>query len=185
MTRQFSRWSLASLFAVSVMVSAPAAWSAGETGSVSFSEDDKGAGEWAFEWHGYARMPLRLQGNPADVRFPYLVDDDYYQSGFNYLRNNEKEWVELFFGAKRDNTRFVAGLFASELSDWSKAAFPGQGGISTAFLEQGGQLGNWLTFRARAGMFWERFGYVQPYDTYLFGRTHISGLSLTARLFDM
>ena len=151
MSTRISRWSLASLFAVALMVSAPAAWSAGDTAEDSFSEDDKGEGEWTLQWHGYARMPLRLQGNPNDVRFPYLVDDDYFQSGFSYLRVNEKEWVELFIGAKRENTRFVAGLFASELSDWSKAAFPGQGGISTAFLEQSGQLGSWLVFRARAG----------------------------------
>ena len=44
------------------------------------------------EVHGYARMPLSTQG----TREPYLVDNDYYLSGFAYTRLYEPDWSELF-----------------------------------------------------------------------------------------
>src|SRR5689334_17766242 len=57
--------------------------------SVSVSKDapattDKTAlevGDVRFELHGYARMPLSAQSTPRE---PYLVDNDYYLSGFGY-----------------------------------------------------------------------------------------------------
>ena len=52
-------------------------------------------GDVKFELHGYARMPLTMQGS----REPYLVDNDYYLSGFAYTRLYEPDWSELFFSA--------------------------------------------------------------------------------------
>ena len=40
-------------------------------------------------------MPLSTQG----TREPYLVDNDYYLSGFAYTRLYEPDWSELFFSA--------------------------------------------------------------------------------------
>src|SRR4051812_47603274 len=51
-------------------------------------------GDVRFELHGYARMPLATQGTPRE---PYLVDNDYYLSGFSYTRLYEPDWSELFF----------------------------------------------------------------------------------------
>ena len=138
--------------------------------------------DWKLTFHGYSRMALRFHG--AAQRPPYLVDDDYFLSGFNYTRVNEREWAEVFLGAQRDRTRFVLGLFASQFSDWSETTLQGQGGIATAFVEHTAEVSEDVELGARVGMFWDRYGYVDHYDTYLFGRTHVAGIRGHLRLFD-
>jgi len=160
-----------------------------------FPEEAVGASGWTYETHGYVRMPLRFQitnqaldlssakggGERLSSRPPYLVDDNYYLSGFAYTRVAEKEWGEVFLQARKRKSRVVVGLFSSQFSDWSETTIQGQGGIATAFAEHkwGGDTG--LNMTLRAGMFWDRYGYIEPYDTYLMGRTHISGLSFRLR----
>jgi hypothetical protein len=149
-----------------------------------FAEDGGAMEPWQFRFHGYVRMPLRFEGKLR--RPPYLVDDDYFLSGFSYLRVQEREWAELFLEANyNEHTRVVVGLFASQFSDWSEVTLQGQGGIATAFVEHEQKLAPWLELDARVGMFWDRYGYVQPYDTYLHGRTHIAGGRLSLRAFDL
>ena len=80
--------------------------------------EDGGTSDWQFNWNGYARLPLRLVDGPHGKRGPYLIDDHYTQSGFGYLRVNEREWVEFFLSAEQGPTRLVLGLQTSELSDW-------------------------------------------------------------------
>jgi hypothetical protein len=148
-----------------------------------FGEDGKSASkDWTFGFHGYARMPLRT--NNSFSRSPYLVDDNYYLSGFAYTRVNETEWAEAFLSAEKGKTRFVLGLFASQFSDWSENTLQGQNGISTAFVEHEWDLSKNARLGVRAGMFWDRNGYVPSYDTYLYGRMHIAGLRLHTRLWD-
>ena len=155
------------------------------SGRPSFPEDGGSGTAWTFAFHGYARMALRLpNGQLIDAREPYLIDDDYYRSGFAYTRVNETEWAELFLSAARDDTRFVVGLFASGFSDWKNVTLEDQKGIATAFVEQRFQLAKQYELRLRAGMFWDRFGFIEPYDTYVFGRTHVAGLALNNRFFD-
>ncbi len=148
-----------------------------------FAEDGGEAGDWRFAWHGYARMPVRFAGGPLAERGPDLVDDNYAQSGFAYLRINETEWVELALSAQNGSTRFVAGLFAANLSDWSDR----QGNSSTpatAFIEHTATPHARLELTTRVGMFWRRMGYISAYDTYLIGRTHTAGLMMQARAYD-
>ncbi|HEY5924273.1 MAG TPA: hypothetical protein VIV11_21495, partial [Kofleriaceae bacterium] len=83
------------------------------TDTVSVSKDpppqtDKGVelGDVRFELHGYARMPLAAQTTP---RAPFLVDNDYYLSGFAYTRLYEPDWSELFFSARRGNYKAEFG----------------------------------------------------------------------------
>ena len=150
-----------------------------------FGEDehaDDVSPDWRLTFHGYARMPLAWYG--AAQRPAYLVDSDYFLSGFNYTRVAEREWAELFVGAQKNRTRFVVGLFASQLSDWSETSLQGQGGIATAFVEHTEPLTPDLDVGVRAGMFWDRYGHLPRYDTYLFGRLHVAGVRLSGRLFD-
>jgi hypothetical protein len=149
----------------------------------SFGEDARAAGtDWAFGFHGYARMPVRFNG--AFSRSPYLVDDNYFLSGFAYTRLSETEWAEVFFSAQKGKTRFVLGLFASQFSDWSEMTLQGQGGIATAMVEHEFELSESARLGVRAGMFWDRYGYTASYDTYLLGRMHIAGLRLELKLWD-
>ena len=129
--------------------------------------DDK---TW-FELHGYARMPLNLQGTP---RSPYLVDNDPFLSGFSYTRLYEPDWSELFFSAHSGNYRAKFGLFASLYSDYATATLENQLGIAQASIAADEFLG-YEQLSVELGVFWDRWGYLEPYDTYLVGRTHQGG----------
>lgn len=151
-----------------------------ETVGVTTAEPAKGleAGGVAFELHGYARMPLSATATPRE---PYLVDNDYYLSGFAYTRLYEPDWSELFLSAKKGNYKAEFGLFASLYSDYASARLENQLGIAQAsvsaqdFLDQKG-------LSVQLGVFWDRFGYVEPYDTYMFGRTHQGGVKVAYEL---
>jgi len=154
-----------------------------------FPEDGPPAAQdgpgWQFGWHGYARMALRTHDSPLGDRPPYLIDDRYFESGFAYTRVNESSWAELALSAEKGRTRFVAGLFASEFSGWSQVKLEEQSGVATGFVEHTWEpLDDLLEIDVRAGVFWERMGYVEPYDTYLFGRTHVAAAALGVRVLD-
>ncbi len=134
-------------------------------------------GDTRFELHGYARMPLSTTG----VRDPYLVDNDYYASGFAYTRLYEPVWSELYFSAKRGDYKAEFGMFASQYSDYSKADVTTQLGIAQASVTAEKFLGV-DPLSIQVGMFWDRFGHIEPYDTYIFGRTHQGGMKLKYKL---
>ncbi|MEE2758273.1 MAG: hypothetical protein VYA30_16560 [Myxococcota bacterium] len=149
-----------------------------------FVEDRKTPGAWTFQFHGYARLPVRFMDKPGGDQGPDLVDDNYGQSGFAYLRINETEWVEMTLSAVKGNTRVVSGVMANNLSDWSDRS----GSSSTpafAFVEHDSQLTKDIELTTRVGMFWRRLGYLDAYDTYLIGRTHLAGAMLQLKAFDL
>ena len=125
------------------------------------------------ELHGYARMPLTTQG----TREPYLVDNDYYLSGFAYTRLYEPDWTELHFSASKGDYKVEFGMFASLYSDYAKADVADQLGIAQASVT----ANNFLDVKrlsVQVGVFWDRYGYIEPYDTYAFGRTHQGGAKI-------
>ena len=130
------------------------------------------------ELHGYARMPLMTQG----TREPYLVDNDYYLSGFAYTRLYEPDWSELHFSASKGDYKVEFGMFASLYSDYAQADIADQLGIAQASVT----ANNFLDVKrlsVQVGVFWDRYGYLEPYDTYIFGRTHQGGAK-AAYVFD-
>ncbi len=127
-----------------------------------------------FELHGYARMPLNLESTPRE---PFLIDNDYFLSGFAYTRLYEPDWTELFFSAHHGDYSVQFGLFASLYSDYASPELENQFGIAQASVTAERFLG-YDQLKAQVGVFWDRFGYVEPYDTYVFGRTHQGGLKL-------
>lgn len=131
-----------------------------------------------FELHGYARMPLNLESTPRE---PYLIDNDYYLSGFAYTRLYEPDWSELFFSAHYGDYKAEFGLFASLYSDYASPELENQFGIAQASVTAERFLGV-EPLSVQAGVFWDRFGYIQPYDTYLFGRTHQGGVKVAYEL---
>ncbi|MFT3773845.1 MAG: hypothetical protein QM820_51405 [Minicystis sp.] len=149
-----------------------------------------------FAMHGYFRAPLRIacrgRDNPApeeaskSCRTPWLVDDDYFRSGFLYTRMPESDWTELWFMAGNQYLTGTVALEGTLFSDWAKPIIDKQLGISRG----------WLTFRynfdlpndiklrlkVKGGAFSDRFGWQEKYDTYLFGRTHQMGEQVRADL---
>jgi hypothetical protein len=135
-------------------------------------------GETRFELHGYARMPLSAQSTPRE---PYLVDNDYYLSGFAYTRLYEPDWSELFFSAKHGDYEAKFGLFASLYSDYATARLENQLGVAQASVSAKHFAGV-DPLSVQVGVFWDRFGYLEPYDTYVFGRTHQGGAKVAYEL---
>jgi hypothetical protein len=145
-------------------------------------------GDFRFMAHGYFRAPLRIgvreRSSPMpdqakrDVRAPWLVDDDYFRSGFAYTRLSESDWAELYLSAGNKRLVGTVALMGSLFSDWAKPLIDRQLGIAQAYvtlrwdwLVRGRRLG--LTIKG--GSFWDRFGWQRYYDTYLYGRTHQLG----------
>jgi hypothetical protein len=139
-------------------------------------------------FHGYFRAPLRLSldrrtspkmGESAyNLRTPWLVDDDYFNSGFAYTRLQEQDWSELYLTVGNQHMTGVVALMGSLFSDWAKPIINNQWGIAQAYLRfNWGGEGQRGRFRVavKAGAFWDRFGWLPHYDTYLFGRTHQLG----------
>jgi len=140
--------------------------------------------------HGYFRAPLRLtfaDRGPAaammneaqyNIRNPWLVDDDYFRSGFAYTRLQEQDWAEIYLGVGNKWLTGEVVFMGSLFSDWAKPLISSQFGIAQGYLtfHWNKDFAN-VRFRMqlRGGAFWDRFGYLEKYDTYLFGRTHQMG----------
>ena len=138
--------------------------------------------------HGYFRAPLRLSIDKRNstmpgeagynIRTPWLVDDDYFRSGFAYTRLQEQDWTELYLSV---GNRYLVGPVAfmgSLYSDWAQPLIDHQWGIAQGFLRfHWDAIGPRARFAVdvKAGAFWDRLGWLQRYDTYLFGRTHQMG----------
>lgn len=148
-----------------------------------------------FGLHGYFRAPLllawsrRSEDVPGqhdyNIRTPWLVDNDYYNSGFAYTPVNETDYTELFFMAGNRNVTATVAMMGSLYSDSAQPLLANQLGISQAYL----------TYRffpklkgvkarviVKGGSFWDRFGYLPKYDTYLIGRTHQIGEQIRGEL---
>jgi hypothetical protein len=165
-------------FALVLCAASPAVADDSDTGGADTDADigdgiQIDADTWV-ELHGYARMPLNLESTPRE---PWLVDNDYYLSGFAYTRLYEPDWSEIFVSAHRGDYRVKFGLFASLYSDYATTELENQFGIAQASVESKKFLG-YDAMTVELGVFWDRFGYLQPYDTYIFGRTHQGGVKL-------
>jgi hypothetical protein len=69
------------------------------------------------------------------------------------------------------------GIFTSLFSDYSTTELESQAGIAQASVEARRFLGV-PELSVELGVFWDRFGHIEPYDTYIFARTHQGGFKL-------
>jgi hypothetical protein len=119
---------------------------------------------------------------------PYVPDDQYL--AWTNTRQWEQAWAEIFFSYGNDVVKGTVGIQGYDFTDTSMlgnqpsaAQFGiGQGWITvTPKIPATGVTMNW-----KVGAFWEKFGMAGkydggPYDTYMIGRTHQLGESLTVR----
>jgi hypothetical protein len=145
---------------------------------------------YRFDFHGYFRAPLRMawvrrpegtakanEGN-YNYRSPFLIDDDYFRSGFAYTRLAETDFTELYLMVGNER---VSGAISLQGSLFSGSARPlidrqlgiAQGWVSYRFRPEFGQTKGYVELKA--GSFWDRYGWLPYYDTYIFGRTHQMG----------
>lgn len=151
-----------------------------------------------FALHGYFRAPMRItkaaraEGSTKpnegsyNIRTPYLIDDDFFRSGFAYTPVNEQDWTELYFSVGNDHLTATFQLQGSLYSDASRFSVDRQLGLAQGWLTYRTDLGFVPYFkthlRVKGGAFWDRFGYMPKYDTYIFGRIHQSGEQIRLEL---
>jgi hypothetical protein len=152
-----------------------------------------------FALHGYFRAPMRITRVPRadgstrpgegeyNIRTPYLVDDDYFRSGFAYTPVNESDWAELYLSVGNDKVTATVQLQGTLYSDAARPIIDRQPGVSQGWLTYRTKLGfipffDEARLRVKAGAFWERFGHMPKYDTYIFSRIHQMGENVRVEL---
>ncbi len=152
-----------------------------------------------FALHGYFRAPMRLtrtarsegstRGNEGkyNIRTPYLIDDDYFRSGFGYTPVNESDWAELYLSVGNEKLTATVQLQGTLYSDAARPIIDRQPGVSQGWLTYRTKLAfvpffDETRLRVKAGAFWERFGHMPKYDTYIFGRIHQMGENVRLEL---
>jgi hypothetical protein len=158
--------------------------------------DPQNPNSMRFALHGYFRAPLRIgwrartDAKPGEAstsfRTPWLVDDDFFQSGFKYTRNAESDFTELYLMAGNEHLTGTVSLQGSLYSDPAQPLIDKQMGISQGFLTYRYNFDLpadiKLRLKVKGGAFSDRFGWQEHYDTYIFGRTHQMGEQVRADL---
>jgi hypothetical protein len=152
-----------------------------------------------FAFHGYFRAPMRITKVPraagttaphegeSNWRTPYLIDDDYFRSGFAYTPVNETDWSELYLSVGNEKLTATVQLAGTLFSDAARPIIDRQLGVAQGWLTYRSVLGfvpffDETRLRVKAGAFWERFGHLPKYDTYIFGRIHQMGENVRLEL---
>jgi hypothetical protein len=148
---------------------------------------------WQTSLSGYFRAPLMFgisrrqePGGTAEQRSTQvvyapnrLVDADY--SSFGYTRLQESDWAEVYVTAKKDHVSatvaFMGYWYTWAGYEQGDAAYvPAQGWVT---LDGDFRLGSLEPHvELKGGVFWQRWGMFEKYDTYLFGRFHQVGGAL-------
>ena len=151
-----------------------------------------------FAFHGYFRAPMRITRVPraegstkpnegsSNYRTPFLVDDDYYRSGFAYTHIQESDFAELYFSVGNEKLTAMVQFQGSLYSDAAKTDVSRQPGLSQGWLTYRTDL-DFVPFfktrlRVKGGAFWERYGHMPKYNTYIFARTHQMGENVRLEL---
>ncbi len=162
--------------------------------------EEPATGEWKFDVTGYFRAPLRFSWGPpttpdtlpgakgnagTQLRTPPLVPDANYID-WRYTNSMVGPWTELNFHYGNDRVKATVQIASYNITDSGYRRLESNLGINEAFLSM-----SWPEFvseNARltliAGAYTNRYGAAGRYDagryeTYLFGRTHTAGETLT------
>ena len=162
--------------------------------------EEPATGEWKFEVTGYFRAPLRFSWGPpttqdnnpgatgnagTQIRTPPLVPDANYID-WRYTNSMVGPWTELNFHYGNDRVKATVQIASYNITDSGYRRLESNLGINEAFLSM-----TWPEFISEdarltliAGAYTNRYGAAGRYDagryeTYLFGRTHTAGETLT------
>lgn len=151
---------------------------------------------WDVDISGYFRAPIMIgvseRPDPAGTgeqrlqlsHAPNRVVDANYNS-FEYTRLQEGDWGELYVTAKRPHVSatiaFMGYWFTWAGYENPKASWvPAQAWVDLDSGFRLGPLNPHVTLRG--GVFWQRWGMFEKYDTYVFGRFHQAGGALEIEL---
>lgn len=152
---------------------------------------------WDVSFSGYFRAPVMLgvsrrpdpldPGGERHLQLTYapnrLVDADY--NSFAYTRLEEGDWAEVYVTAKRPHVEATVAFMGGWYS-WAGYQNPGPGWLpAQAWVDLNsdvtiGDLKPHVDLKG--GVFWQRWGMFEKYDTYLFGRFHQAGAAFEVHL---
>jgi hypothetical protein len=166
-------------------------------GEAEASAEEAPKPSWDVSFSGYFRAPIMLgvsrrpdpeqPDGPRHLQLTYapnrLLDADY--NSFGYTRLEESDWAEVYVTAKRPHVEatvaFMGGWYG-----WAGYANPDAGWLpAQAWVDLNtdvalGPLKPHVDLKG--GVFWQRWGMFDKYDTYLFGRFHQAGAAVEAHL---
>jgi hypothetical protein len=161
---------------------------------------EESTGEWKFDVTGYFRAPLRFSWGPpttsdpntgasgdagTQLRTPPLVPDANYID-WRYTNSMVGPWTELNFHYGNDRAKATVQIASYNITDSGYRRLEANLGINEAFLSL--SYPEFIDEDARltviAGAYTNRYGAAGRYDagryeTYLFGRTHTAGATVT------
>jgi len=159
---------------------------------------EESTGEWKFDVTGYFRAPLRFSWGPpttpntkapgdagTQLRTPPLVPDANYID-WRYTNSMVGPWTELNFHYGNDRVKATVQIASYNITDSGYRRLEANLGINEAFLSL--NYPEFIDEDARltviAGAYTNRYGAAGRYDagryeTYLFGRTHTAGATVT------
>lgn len=145
---------------------------------------------WQTSLSGYFRAPLILgisrrqdpgaapeQRGLQVVYGPNRLVDASYDS-FGYTRLQEQDWAEIYVSAKKDHVSATVAFMGywypwAGYENGDAAWLPAQAWVT---LDSDFELGALRPHvEVKGGVFWQRWGMFEKYDTYLFGRFHQVG----------
>lgn len=139
---------------------------------------------------GAAQIPCAGPGQShLALHSPFAPDTQYLD--WRYDRQQEYDWTELFFNYGNSIVTGTVAIQAFGFSDaeylnWSNAST--QLGIAQGFLTVHPDLGlSNVRLTWKVGSFWDKYGMASQYDagkydTYMFGRTHQMGETLSGEI---
>jgi hypothetical protein len=153
--------------------------------------------KWNVSLSGYFRAPVMLgisrRPRPAstsgerELQLSYapnrVVDANY--SSFAYTRLEEGDWAEVYVSAKRPHVEATIALMGrwytwAGYEDGAASWLPSQAWVQLSTDVELGRLEPHLDLKG--GVFWQRWGMFDKYDTYLFGRFHQAGAAVEAHV---
>jgi hypothetical protein len=161
---------------------------------------EESTGEWKFDVTGYFRAPLRMSWGEAtttpttggtasqagtQLRTPPMVPDANYID-WRYTNSMVAPWTELNFHYGNDRVKATVQIASYNITDSGYRRLEANLGINEAFISM--SYPEFIDEDARltlvAGAYTNRYGAAGRYDagryeTYLFGRTHTAGATVT------
>lgn len=168
------------------------------------------ADEWKFDFHGFLRTPFRISfGPPSPAAVPPRGQPipigaeappgtqwhsppripGYLYTTWEFTNTVHGPWTQLNFSYGNSRAMATVILNSYAVGDGGYRNLQAQQGMDQAFLTLNfpDVLGDYGTLTWNIGTFQNRYGTMGRYDggmyeTYIFGRTHMSGETLTANL---
>jgi len=155
----------------------------------------RAGGDWEFEFHGFLRAPMRMglgpknDGTDGNEEHALTRSPDTSFTDWRYTHNIPGPWTQLLLSVGNGRAKGTVGIASFNHTNASYRNLQANLGINEAFLtlDFPDAFGRYGGLKWNVGSFSNRYGTAGKYNagrynTYLFGRTRVTGETLTAAL---